>query len=104
MYIKLIDANKLFYDMAIHIAGKVGRDFLDFGGELLAIVDEQPIIDPITHAQWVGEGGGYADGEIVYDVWRCSNCDYCIDDGTDRLEDLPNYCPECGAKMKEDTE
>lgn len=70
--------------------------------EALHCIDSIAIIDPVTHAQWIGEGDGYADGELVYDVWHCSNCDYCIDDGTDRMEDLPNYCPECGAKMQED--
>ena len=48
---------------------------------------------------WVGEGDGYADGEIVLDVWYCSECNHCIDDGTDDPELLPKYCPECGAKM-----
>lgn len=50
--------------------------------------------------QWIGEGDGYADGEIVLDVWYCSECNYCIDDGTDDPEALPNYCPCCGAKME----
>ena len=49
---------------------------------------------------WVGEADGYADGELVYDVWYCSDCNYCIDDGTDDPDLLPNYCPNCGAKMK----
>lgn len=49
---------------------------------------------------WIGEGDGYADGELVYDVWHCSECNYCIDDGTDDADLLPNYCPNCGAKMK----
>lgn len=49
---------------------------------------------------WVGEADGYADGELVYDVWYCDNCNYCIDDGTDDPEMLPNYCPNCGADMK----
>lgn len=59
-----------------------------------------------VHGQWIGEADGYADGELVYDVWNCSKCDYCIDDGTDNPELLPNYCPNCGAKMdgEEDAE
>lgn len=48
---------------------------------------------------WIGEGDGYADGELVYDVWHCSECDYTIDDGTDDPDCLPKYCPNCGAKM-----
>jgi len=50
--------------------------------------------------EWIGEADGYADGELVYDVWNCSECNYCIDDGTDDPELLPNYCPNCGAKMR----
>jgi rubrerythrin len=53
----------------------------------------------VVHGQWQGEGDGYADGALVYDVWVCSNCGHYIDDGTDDPECLPNYCPVCGAKM-----
>ena len=54
----------------------------------------------VRHGCWIGEGDGYADGELVYDVWNCSECDYCIDDGTDDPELLPKYCPGCGALME----
>lgn len=54
---------------------------------------------PVRHGHWIGEGDGYADGELVFDVWHCSECDYCIDDGTDDPECLPKYCPGCGALM-----
>ncbi|MGM9640580.1 MAG: hypothetical protein ACI3V3_04365 [Faecousia sp.] len=56
-------------------------------------------VAPVVHGQWDGEGDGYADGEIVLDVWYCSVCGYCIDDGTDDPHILPNYCPNCGARM-----
>lgn len=61
----------------------------------------QPAADvaEVVHGQWQGEGDGYADGALVYDVWVCSNCGHYIDDGTDDPECLPNYCPVCGAKM-----
>lgn len=49
---------------------------------------------------WVGEADGYADGELVYDVWYCSECNHCIDDGTDDPDLLPNFCPNCGADMR----
>lgn len=60
-----------------------------------------PVVDaaPIIHGIWIGESDGYADGEPVVDVWYCSECDHCIDDGTDDESLLPNYCPDCGAKM-----
>ena len=54
---------------------------------------------PAAHARWDGEGDGYAEGELVIDVWYCSRCGYCIDDGTDDPTILPNYCPNCGARM-----
>ena len=50
--------------------------------------------------EWIGEGDGYADGEIVYDVWYCPECNHCIDDGTDDPVLLPNFCPNCGADMR----
>ena len=64
-------------------------------------VEQIPAADvaEVVHGEWQGEGDGYADGEIVFDVWHCSECGYCIDDGTDDPERLPNYCPSCGAKM-----
>lgn len=56
-------------------------------------------VAPVVHGQWDAEGDGYADGEIVLDVWHCSKCGYCIDDGTDNPDCLPKYCPNCGARM-----
>ena len=56
----------------------------------------------VVHRQGEGEGDGYADGEIVLDVWYCSQCGYCIDDGTDNPDCLPKHCPGCGARMDGD--
>ena len=53
----------------------------------------------VAQGQWEGEGDGYADGEIVLDVWHCSQCGYCIDDGTDNPDCLPKHCPNCGERM-----
>lgn len=57
----------------------------------------------VVQGQWEGEGDGYADGEIVLDVWYCSQCGYCIDDGTDNPDCLPKHCPGCGARMDGDS-
>lgn len=61
-------------------------------------------VTEVVQGQWEGEGDGYADGEIVLDVWYCSQCGYCIDDGTDNPDCLPKRCPGCGAKMDGGTE
>ena len=47
--------------------------------------------------EWIGEADGYYNGELVYDTWYCSNCDYVVDD-----DEPPtwNYCPNCGADMR----
>lgn len=67
----------------------------------IAALRAQPTPD-CAHGDWQGEGDGYADGELVYDVWHCSCCGHIIDDRTDDPELLPNYCPNCGAKMDGD--
>ena len=75
---------------------------IDLSGERLeAAILNIPAADvvEVRHGRWDGEGDGYADGEIVIDVWYCSECGYCIDDGTDDPNILPNYCPNCGAIM-----
>ena len=75
---------------------------IDLSGERLeAAILNIPAADvvEVRHGRWDGEGDGYADGEIVIDVWYCSECGYCIDDGTDDPNILPNYCPNCGALM-----
>lgn len=68
---------------------------------LRAISGEQQIEkwDKRPTAYWRGDYDGYADGNPVYDIWHCSSCEYCIDDGTDDPELLPKYCPNCGARM-----
>lgn len=57
-------------------------------------------VRPVVKAYWIGEGGGYADGEMVYDVWSCSNCGYIVDEG-DNEPPQHKFCPNCGADMRE---
>ena len=47
---------------------------------------------------WEGTADGYANGELVYDTWTCSECGYTVD--TDDPDDLTEFCPNCGAKME----
>ena len=71
--------------------------------EVIECMQRIPAIDPESlrpQGHWIGEADGYADGELVYDVWYCSECNHCIDDGTDDPDLLPDFCPGCGAYMK----
>ena len=69
----------------------------DDGQKMMDRIKALPSVSAERVGEWIGEADGYADGELVYDMWYCSNCDYQIDD--DR-EPTFNYCPNCGAKMK----
>ena len=92
-----------FEDGEIHVGyssydlAHVFRWLEEFFGETRAKIVDPESLRP--KGRWVGEGDGYADGELVYDVWYCSECNHCIDDGTDDPKMLPNYCPNCGMKM-----
>ena len=46
---------------------------------------------------WEREADGYADGELVYDVWRCGDCGHVEE--TDDTDLLPRFCPSCGRAM-----
>ena len=65
---------------------------------IVRIINEEPIADVRENkrGQWIGEADGYADGELVYDIWYCSNCDYAVD-----KDEKPewNFCPNCGTQM-----
>lgn len=93
-------------DLINHLAiCKKGTDIPNLAWAAITAIEcyvrDMPAADvaPVVHGKWIGEGDGYADGELVFDVWHCSECDYCIDDGTDDPETLPKYCPGCGALM-----
>ena len=96
VYIKREDAIDAVFDVYYNTP-----DIDLSGGRLEAAILNIPAADvaEVRHGRWDGEGDGYADGEIVIDVWYCSECGYCIDDGTDDPNILPNYCPNCGALM-----
>lgn len=76
----------------------VDLDALKIAADVLKKVISGELV-PVVRGVWEGTADGYADGELVYDVWDCSECGYCIDDGTDDPDLLPKYCPNCGAKM-----
>lgn len=64
-------------------------------------VEKIPAADvrPVVKAEWHGEGDGYADGKLVYDMWACPVCGKRFFE----WEEKPdwNFCPNCGADMRE---
>ena len=52
--------------------------------------------EPVRHGQWEIELDETSDCEFM----RCSICSEVFYDGeNDTVDTLPNYCPNCGAKM-----
>ena len=78
----------------------------NFSG-LLAAIDSIPAADvaPVVHGRWVPSESDFDDDDTLFDVeewcdWQCSVCreGICYEDPMP-LRLLPNYCPNCGAKM-----
>ena len=65
--------------------------------DAMDIVDELPAVDaaPVVHGRWI-DNGKYAKGTISR---SCSNCG---DIQVHYEKYIPNYCPNCGAKMMGD--
>ena len=42
----------------------------------------------------IWEGDGYADGAMVYDTWRCPECDTPYEE-----DEEYHYCPICGQQI-----
>ena len=55
-------------------------------------------VEKVWMGEWIGSADGYADGELVYDIWECSECGYVIDEEDDP-NILPQFCPKCYAAM-----
>ena len=52
----------------------------------------------VVHGRWIPiEYDGYANGNPVWDLWECSECqeEHSGDEDT-----LTPYCPNCGARME----
>ena len=55
-------------------------------------------VEQVWRGKWIGSADGYADGELVYDTWTCSECGHVIDE-EDNPDILPQFCPKCYAAM-----
>ena len=71
----------------------------------LALTALRPVsweqVEKVWRGEWMGSGDGYADGELVYDTWTCSECGHVIDEEDDP-DMLPQFCPKCYAAMTDE--
>lgn len=68
------------------------------------IILEQPVIDavPVRHGTWIeGKAKNIKTGEVRL-VRKCSECEsgYFIYDFLNSVDEIPSYCPNCGADMR----
>lgn len=98
----LIDANKakaVLVNMAENLQKAGNPEMAGAVGYAAEVIGKQPTVDAVevVHGHWIPiEYDGYADGNPVWDLWECSECqeDHSGDEDT-----LTPYCPYCGAKM-----
>ena len=93
-----------------HLDGVLGQTKYDEGiayGYEAAHRHIQEVIAHMPSAQpgrkkghYIGEADGYADGELVYDIWSCSECGCYFEDWDE--QPTYNFCPNCGADMRGD--
>ena len=55
-------------------------------------------IDRRIPTEPIYEADGYSNGELVYDMWTCPNCNTLYEVGFDDYD----FCPYCGQAIKAD--
>ena len=99
-YIKREDALNFPFANGIYDHDHANEHFINGCETYREWLGQLPSADVVERkkGQWIGEADGYADGELVYDTWYCSCCDYVAED-----EERPmwKFCPNCGAEMRE---
>ena len=62
------------------------------------LIDKMPTIDAVEvkHGEWLRYGEDGKPNSIDTCIWQC---DKCLETYYGRTERIPNYCPNCGAKM-----
>ncbi len=66
--------------------------------EVIDRLERVPSVDPVKHGRWIDGWRGRLDG-TRYWYRECGECGYERDD--DDAEKDTNFCPNCGADMRE---
>ena len=83
------------------------KHFINGIESVLEYAENLPAADVATvvHARWIPSESDFDDDDTLFDGeeccdWQCSACreDICYEDPMP-MKLLPNYCPNCGAKM-----
>ena len=102
---RLIDANALdakLDELMQRYAAQGRKEVAEDYNFVRTVLLTAPTVDAVevVHGRWIPlEYDGYADGNPVWDLWECSECqeEHSGDEDT-----LTPYCPNCGAKMDGD--
>ena len=86
------------------VAYKLDSDFAAAVQEAAEAIEELANNSPKVgnrFGEWIGEADGYADGELVYDMWSCGCCGKYFPEWDEKPD--WNFCPNCGADMMEES-
>lgn len=83
----------------VHPPGPAAREMYRMAAKALRAASRERMKK--MRGEWMGSADGYADGELVYDIWECSHCGYVIDEEDDP-DMLPQFCPKCCSIMTDE--
>ena len=83
----------------MHPPGPAAREMYRMAAKALRAASRERMKK--MRGEWMGSADGYADGELVYDIWKCSHCGYVIDEEDDP-DMLPQFCPKCCSIMTDE--
>lgn len=70
--------------------------------DILKLLEQEPILNKLKEKDEAKavryEGDGYADGEMVYDMAFCPNCEHEFEEDSENWE--CDFCPNCGQKLR----
>lgn len=104
-----IEREAIMQKFADHVERSNNSDFAQVPtwNQAVQIVEDFPAADvrPVVHGRWVQTGGKYSRHKTIdRRILTCSVCgNFLSMDGVNAGRGDANYCPNCGADMREET-